>query len=65
MLASVFFGLVTLGVLRAAAGTFHIEAAIVVVNVLSWLVGLLVIILLWRRDSGDYFRSARAFREGR
>jgi hypothetical protein len=51
IVATVLFGLYTLYllfVIRAGAGAL--------VPILTWLTGLGALILLWRKDSGEYFR---------
>jgi hypothetical protein len=54
----VLFGLDTLflllGVARAGA------AASSLVSILTWLIGLGAVILLWRKDSSDYFTAQSA-----
>ena len=57
--ASVFFGLSTLGLVQTFSGEFYVYPPSFVVDVLSWLVGLGAIILLWHRDSGDFFHAGR------
>jgi hypothetical protein len=58
IVATVLFGLDTvfllLGVARAGA------AASSLVSILTWLIGLGVVILLWRRDSSEYFTAQSA-----
>jgi hypothetical protein len=53
--SSVFFGLYTVYILlvvtRAGFG------ATLILTALSWLVGLWAIVLLWRRESSDYFAA--------
>lgn len=55
IVATVLFGLDTLflllGVARAGA------AAGTLVSILTWLIGLGVVIFLWRRDSSEYFTA--------
>ena len=54
---TVFFAIYTvlllLGVARAGA------AASTLVSILTWLIGLGTVILLWRRESSEYFNAAR------
>jgi hypothetical protein len=55
--ATVFFGIDTLAVLLGAAaapgtGLTRIYGLVV------WIIGLVAIVLLWRRSSSDYFRTA-------
>lgn len=58
IVATVLFGLYTLSLLLGlsrgglAAGSF--------VSLLIWLIGLGTIIMLWRRESSDYFNAPRA-----
>jgi hypothetical protein len=58
IVASVLFGLDTLllllGVARAGA------AASSLVSILTWLIGLGAVILLWRKDSSQYFTTKSA-----
>jgi hypothetical protein len=58
IVATVFFGLDTLflllGVARAGA------AAGTLVSVLTWLIGLGAIVMLWRRESSEYFTARSA-----
>jgi len=58
IVATVLFGLDTLflllGVARAGA------AASSVVSILIWLIGLGTVILLWRKDSSEYFTAQSA-----
>ena len=58
IVATVLFGLDTLflllGVVRAGA------AASSVVSILIWLIGLGTVILLWRKDSSEYFTAQSA-----
>jgi hypothetical protein len=55
--STVFFGIETLGVLVSAIGVGALgdAGAIRFYNILTWLIGLGAIILLWRRQSSDYF----------
>ena len=58
VVATVFFGIDTLSVLVGAAavqsgGVSRIYGFVV------WVIGLIAIILLWRRASSDYFRAPR------
>jgi hypothetical protein len=55
--STVFFGLSTLGLLGslAQAGTLLSR----LVSLVSWLVGLGAIIMLWRRESSEYFAASR------
>jgi len=54
---SVFFGLNTLNVLLQLARP-HASVALLVI-LLVWLAGLGAVIMLWRRESGDYFSQRR------
>jgi hypothetical protein len=55
ILASVFFGFSTLGVLVVIAEPN--TGMVKILPVLNWLVGLCAIVLLWRRDSGEFFTT--------
>jgi len=59
VLASVFFAFNTVGLLQTVAGEFHVGPWVVVVNILSWIVGLSAVLLLWNHDSSEYFRRGR------
>lgn len=59
VLASVLIGLDTLSLFRFATGSVQTKAAVLVVLVLSWLVGLVAVILLWSRNSNAYFHQPR------
>lgn len=59
VLASVFFGFNTVGLLQTVSGEFHVPAGAVVVNILNWIVGLGAVLLLWTRDSSEYFQRQR------
>ncbi|MEY9932362.1 uncharacterized membrane protein (UPF0136 family) [Catenulispora sp. GP43] len=62
LLATVFFALSTLGISSTLNGLYHfVTAALTVLDVLSWLVGLGVVLLLWQRDSSAFFESRRRF----
>ena len=54
---TVFFAIYTLllllGIARAGA------AASTLVSILTWLIGLGTVILLWRRESSEYFNAPR------
>ena len=55
---TVLFGIVTLD---TAVGLFvPLAAAVKFWGVLVWLIGLVAVVLLWRRESGAYFRQAPA-----
>jgi len=55
---TVLFGIVTLD---TAVGLFvPLAAAVKLWGVLVWLIGLVAVVLLWRRESGAYFRQAPA-----
>ena len=58
IVSTVFFGIDTLGVLLGGTSTFGAGAARLY-SVVVWVVGLIAIILLWRRSSSDYFRAPR------
>jgi hypothetical protein len=62
--STVFFGIETLGVLVPATGVGALGDAgpIRFYNILVWLIGLGAIILLWRRQSSDYFNARDAQR---
>ena len=55
--STVFFGISSMGMLQIAVGQIHIQAVILVFDVLSWVVGLAAIVLLWNAESGPYFRA--------
>ena len=58
VVSTVFFGIDTLGVLFGASSTLGAGAARFY-SLVVWVVGLIAIILLWRRSSSDYFRAPR------
>jgi hypothetical protein len=57
VVSTVFFGIETLSVLAGAAGVQGGGLARIY-GFVVWAIGLVAIILLWRRTSSDYFRSA-------
>jgi hypothetical protein len=57
IVGSVFFGLNTLNVLLQLARP-HASVALLVI-LLVWLAGLGAVIMLWRKESGDYFSQRR------
>jgi len=59
VLGTVFFALSTLGIVQAVAGTLHVNALIVTVDVLSWVAGLGATVLLWQRESTQFFERRR------
>jgi uncharacterized membrane protein (UPF0136 family) len=60
ILATVFCGLATLGMVNTFSGRYHfVTPALTVMDVLSWLVGLGVVVLLWQRESSAFFESRR------
>ena len=58
IVSTVFFGIETVGVLFGGASTLGAGAARLY-SIVVWVVGLIAIILLWRRSSSDYFRAPR------
>jgi hypothetical protein len=58
IVATVFFGLNTLFLLLGFARTAPLGSRLV--SILLWLIGLGAIIFLWRKDSSEYFGTARA-----
>jgi hypothetical protein len=61
--STVFFGLETLGLLAglalsagSAGSTVKTSGASIAVGVLTWLVGLATILLLWNKQSSDYYK---------
>ena len=62
--STVFFGIETLGVLVSASGVGALGDAgpIRFYNILVVLIGLAALILLWRRQSSDYFNASDAQR---
>ena len=58
IVSTVFFGIDTLSVLFGATAAPGAAAARLF-GVLVWVVGLIAIILLWRRSSSDYFNAPR------
>jgi hypothetical protein len=59
ILGTVFFGIDTLGTLGDAAR--NVPAGSLVLAALEWLIGLSVVILLWRRESTYFFRASKGF----
>jgi hypothetical protein len=59
VLASVFFGLASLGQVEALSGRFYVNPPLAIVSALSWLVGLGAVLLLWHGDSAGFFRARR------
>lgn len=55
ILATVLFAISTLGVIGAITGTAQTGALNMWLSIATWLVGLLAIFFLWRRDSSEYF----------
>jgi hypothetical protein len=53
ILSTVFFGIFTLFMLLAAVGPHALLGLLPFI--LIWLIGLVTIVLLWRRESGPYF----------
>jgi hypothetical protein len=68
--STVFFGLETLSVLAGLAlsagstGSVKTSGASVVVGVVTWLVGLVTIVLLWNKQSSNYFKPQQAYGYG-
>jgi hypothetical protein len=62
--STVFFAIETLGVLVSASGVGALGDAgpIRFYNILVVLIGLAALILLWRRQSSDYFNASDAQR---
>ncbi|WP_143765166.1 hypothetical protein [Catenulispora acidiphila] len=61
VVGAVFFALSTLGMVQSLSGELHVETAALVIDILSWVVGLGAMVLLWQRDSGVFFDSRRTF----
>jgi hypothetical protein len=59
IVSSVLFGLETIGVLAGAAAVAS-GGAVRIYGIVVWLIGLVAIVLLWRRQSSEYFKSASA-----
>jgi hypothetical protein len=59
IVSSVLFGLETIGVLAGAAAVAS-GGAVRIYGIVLWLIGLAAIILLWQRQSSEYFKSASA-----
>jgi hypothetical protein len=58
--STVLFGIATLSALASLAGTGALSGggAARIYGIVVWLIGLAATILLWRRTSSDYFKSA-------
>jgi hypothetical protein len=54
---TVFFGIATIDLLGDVA--FPFAAAVKIVALVVWLLGLAAVVLLWRRSSAPYFRGSR------
>ena len=62
VLATVFFVVSSLGTASMIGGNYHLlTAALAVLDVISWLVGLAVVVLLWQRASSGFFESRRPY----
>jgi hypothetical protein len=61
VLSSVFFGLISLGLLGAIAGAAtHSESVpALLLTLIEWGAGLAALILLWRPESSQFFAAAR------
>ncbi|HEY7260279.1 MAG TPA: hypothetical protein VH589_02200 [Trebonia sp.] len=59
IVSSVLFAIETIGVLAGAAAVAS-GGAVRIYGIVVWLIGLVAIILLWRRSSSEYFKSASA-----
>jgi hypothetical protein len=59
IVSSVLFGLETIGVLAGAAAVAS-GGAVRIYAIVIWLIGLVAIVLLWRRPSSEFFKSASA-----
>ena len=59
ILSTVFFAFISLGMLGVLAQPVTLESKIL--PVAQWLVGLIAIVLLWQRESSEFF-SARSWR---
>src|SRR5271169_4864077 len=55
ILSTVFFALLSLGILVVIAEPVTLESKIV--PIADWLIGLLAIVLLWQRESSEFFAS--------
>jgi hypothetical protein len=68
--STVFFGLDSLGLLAGlalsagSAGSVKTSGVSVAVGVVTWLIGLAAIILLWNKQSSDYFKPQQAYGYG-
>ena len=58
IVSTVFFGIETLSLLVATAGSQG-GALTRIYGLVVWVIGLIAVILLWRRSSSDYFRAPR------
>lgn len=59
ILSTVFFGISTLSILVSISQPTAVLNKLL--TLLSWLVGLAIIVLLWRKESSAYFRPAKAW----
>lgn len=59
IVSTVLFGLDTIGVIAGAAAVAS-GGAVRIYAIVVWLIGLAAIILLWQRQSTDFFKSASA-----
>jgi hypothetical protein len=59
IVSTVLFGLETIGVLAGAAAVAS-GGAVRIYGIVLWLIGLAAIVLLWQRQSSEYFKSASA-----
>ena len=58
--STVLFAIATISIIASVASAGHLAfgAATKLYELVGWLIGLVAIVLLWRRASADYFRSA-------
>lgn len=61
IVGTVFWGIATLVTLVNLAQTT--ASGVKVVSVLEWLVGLVIVVLLWRKPSSDFFTDSAAYRQ--
>ncbi|MCD9199274.1 hypothetical protein [Aeromicrobium wangtongii] len=62
VVATVFAGLNLLGLLFTVASSSTAEPLSLVLSVLSGILGVVVLVLLWRRESSEFFTAAEASR---
>lgn len=60
VLSTVFFGLMSLSVLSSLARSSYPGLGFMILNVVLWVVGLAVIVLLWRPEASQYYEAVKA-----